>query len=82
MIIISSIVMCQRHGFGMEHTLTGFAGEVADLWHRRKHLIDSDFAITAWACSIVPVVREDVKARMNGNHRDAIERVIKKIYHV
>ena len=27
------------------------------------------------------VVREDVKARMDGNHREAIERVITKMYH-
>ena len=64
----------------MDHTLTGFAGEVADIWHRRKHRVDSDFAITAWACSIVPQIRDDVKARMDGNHRESIEKVIAKLY--
>ena len=65
MIIISYVLLCQRHGWGMDHTLTGFA---------------SDFAITARACSVVQVIREDVKARMDGNHCEAIEQVITKMY--
>ena len=60
--------------------MTGFAGEIADFWYKHKHKIDSDFAVTAWACIIVEVVREDAKARMDGEHREAIERVIAKMY--
>ena len=46
----------------------------------RKHRVDSDFAITAWVCSVVQVIREDVKARMDGNHHEVIGRVITKMY--
>ena len=60
--------------------MTDFAGEVADIWNRRKHHVDSNFAITAWVCRIVPVVREGVKARMDGNHREGIKRFITKMY--
>ena len=56
----------------MDHTLTGFAGEVADIWHWCKHRVNSNFDIVAWACSIVQEIRKDVKARMYGNHREAI----------
>ena len=49
-------------------------------WTARKSRIESDFAITAWALCIMPEVRADVAARMNGNHREAIERVIRKLY--
>ena len=38
-----------------------------------------DFAITAWVCSVHPVIMVDVAARMNGQHRNKIEKCIRKL---
>lgn len=46
----------------------------------RKPLLEHDLAITAWALCIMPDVRKDVAVRMNGDHREAIERVIRKLF--
>jgi hypothetical protein len=54
--------------------------QVLQAWERRAKPIESDFAYTAWALCIMPEVMEDVDARMTGCHRDAIERVIPKLY--
>ena len=50
------------------------------LWNARKLKIEHDFAIAAWSLCFVKEVREDVAARINGSHREAIERVIRKLY--
>ena len=39
-----------------------------------------DFAITAWACSIMPEIMLDVKRRMTGYHRNAIETCIRRLF--
>ena len=64
----------------MDHNLIGFAGEVMDIWCHRRNNIESDFAIAGWICSVMEPVRADVKARMNGDHREAVERVIVKMF--
>ena len=63
----------------MDHTLTGFAGELMDTWCRRKCNIETDFVITGWICSVLKPVRADVKARMNGNHCKAVEHIVVKM---
>ena len=63
----------------MDHLLDGFAGDLMTIWYRRKQRIESDFAITGWIVSVLEPVRADVKARMNGEHRDAVERVVAKM---
>ena len=50
------------------------------LWNARKENIEHDFAIAAWSLCDMKEVREDVSARMNGSHREAIESVIRKLY--
>ena len=49
-------------------------------WNARKEKIEHNFAITAWSLCVMKEVREDVSARMNGSHREAIEHVIRKLY--
>ena len=50
------------------------------LWNARKENIEHDFAIAARSLFVMKEVREDVTARINGSHREAIERVIRKLY--
>ena len=49
-------------------------------WNRRKDKLQSDLAIAAWMLSVSEDTRRDVKARKNGGHHDAMERVIKKLF--
>ena len=49
-------------------------------FQKRTKKVVSDFAILAWILSVKPEIREDVKERCVGKHRDAAERVIKKLY--
>ena len=50
------------------------------LWNSQKEKIEHDFAISDWSLCVMKEVREAVAARMNGSHREAIERVIRKLY--
>ena len=50
------------------------------LWNTRKLNIEHNFVIAAWSLCVMKEVMEDVAARMNGSHREAIDRVIRKIY--
>ena len=50
------------------------------LWNARKEKIEHDFSIEACSLCVMKEVREDVAARINGSHREAIERVIRKLY--
>ena len=50
------------------------------LWEARKVKLHHDVAVMAWALSVDKQVREDVKNRMRGEHRDAIERVLTKFF--
>ncbi len=36
-------------------------------WSKRKHQLEHDYAITAWALSLLPEIRKDVAERMDGN---------------
>ena len=50
------------------------------LWKKRELSIVGDFVIAAWALCVMPEVRKDCKERMTGKHRDAIDRVIEKMF--
>lgn len=49
-------------------------------WKSRQDKLNHDWAIVGWALSVSEDVREDVKERMTGGHRDAIERVITRMF--
>lgn len=49
-------------------------------WTKRKTLLEHDFAVTGWALSILPEIREDVQLNLDGDKRMAIERVITKLH--
>ena len=50
------------------------------LWEARKVKLHHDVAVMAWALSVDKQVREDVKNRMRGEHRDALEREFTKFF--
>lgn len=52
-------------------------------WEHRKTKIEHDYAITGWALSVMADICRDVDERIdedNGKHRDAIERVVKRLH--
>jgi hypothetical protein len=58
---------------------TSISDLVAAAWIKRKEKVNSDYAITAWALSTIPAIREDVKVRLKGRHRLSIESTVKKL---
>ncbi len=45
---------------------------------KRTQLFEHDFAVTGWALSILPEIRDDIKLNLDGYKRMVIERVIAK----
>lgn len=60
----------------------GFSLGSKILWHweHRKVKIEHAYAITGWALCIMIEVHEDVRNRLNGEHRTAMEKVIKLLH--
>jgi hypothetical protein len=53
--------------------------KVKDLWQKRRPKLISDFAIAGWLLSPIPEIYDDSSANMNGEHRDAVDRLLKKV---
>ena len=51
-----------------------------DAWTARKGKLEHDWAILGWVLSVDPEVRVDVRERITGDHRDAVERLIVKLH--
>ncbi len=49
-------------------------------WDHRRVKLEHDYSIAGWVLCILPEVQQDVKARLNGDHRDAIERVVERLH--
>lgn len=58
----------------------GMGKTVLQAWKRRRKALVSDYAITAWMLSPIPEVMMDVHINHKGKHRDACERLLKKLY--
>ena len=58
----------------------GLGTKIKSMWANRKVNLDHDYAITAWILSVMPEVRKDVDARISGEHREAVERVIERLH--
>jgi len=56
--------------------------KVEFLWNKRKSRLEHDYSIAGWALCVMPEVMDDCSRRMTGDHRDAIERVVKKLHTV
>ena len=60
----------------------GLGADVRAAWKRRKEKLQHDYAITGWALSVSPEVMADVNARMTGEHRNAIERLVVRLHSI
>ncbi len=49
-------------------------------WMKRKLLLEYDCAVTRWALSILPEIRDDVRLNLDGYLRMTIESVIAKLH--
>lgn len=54
--------------------------KVLDIWNKRRNKLINDFTIAGWLLSPIPEVYFDSCANMTGEHRDAVERLLKKMY--
>ena len=57
-----------------------FGSKILWHWEHRKIKIEHEYAITAWALCVMDDVREDVRVRLIGEHRLAMEKVIKRLH--
>jgi hypothetical protein len=53
--------------------------KVIDIWKKRREKLVTDFAIAGWLLSPIPEVYEDSRLNMTGEHRDAVDRLLKKM---
>lgn len=53
---------------------------VIDIWNKRREKLVTDFAIAGWALSPIPEIYEDSRLNMKGEHRDAIDRLLTRMY--
>ena len=53
-----------------------FGEAILEHWNRRKTKVEHAYSITAWALCVMKEIREGVRVRMIGTHRDAIEEVL------
>lgn len=49
-------------------------------WEKRRERLEHPYSITGWALSVEPEVYKDCAARFTGEHRDAIEEVVRKLH--
>lgn len=52
----------------------------SNAWDKRSKKLEHDMAITGWMVSPLPECREDAMHNHEGYHRDAVERLIKKLF--
>jgi hypothetical protein len=58
----------------------GLGGLVEMAWLNRKPKLENDYSIAAWALSVMPEVYDDCTSRLTGDKRNAIERVVRKLF--
>ena len=58
----------------------GLGGLVEMAWLSRKPKLENYYSIAAWALSVMPEVYGDCNARLSGDDRNAIERVVRKLF--
>ena len=57
----------------------GIYGEVASAVSSRAPTIQTDYALTAWILCVRPDIQADAKDRLSGDHRNRIEKVVRKL---
>mmetsp|Transcript_118603 Transcript_118603/g.232913 ORF Transcript_118603/g.232913 Transcript_118603/m.232913 type:complete len:602 (-) Transcript_118603:31-1836(-) len=59
---------------------TTLGQKVIGFWKKRRDKLVCDFSIAGWLLSPMQEIRNDSDENMTGEHRDAIERLLKKMY--
>jgi hypothetical protein len=59
----------------------GIGESIIKLWYKRRPQLVSDFAIAGWLLSPLEEIREDAKRNKAPEHAEAMDRVLKKLYH-
>jgi hypothetical protein len=57
-----------------------FGDLLAMSWKIHKVKLDHDYSIIGWVLSIMLEVYKDAKERLTGEHRDAVEHVVMKLF--
>jgi hypothetical protein len=53
--------------------------KVKELWFKRREKLITDFAIAGWLLSPIHQIYDDSTRHMSGDHRDAVDRLLKKL---
>ena len=61
-------------------TMTTLGQKVIDIWKKRRDKLINDFSIAGWLLSPIPDVYNDSRENSNGQHRNAIDRLLKKMF--
>jgi hypothetical protein len=67
-------------GLGYERASCNFGQLALLLWEKRRVKLEHDYSITAWVLCVMPEVYQDACTRMNGDHRVAIERCVRRLH--
>ncbi len=62
------------------NTTMSFGRQVTWHWNKCKQHIEHEYSIAAWALCVMASVRTDVRERLTGKHRDAIEKVVTRLH--
>jgi hypothetical protein len=62
------------------NTTMSFARQVSWHWNKRKLHIEHKYSITAWALCVMGSVRNNVRVRLTGHHRNTIEKVVSHLH--
>jgi len=54
--------------------------KLIEIWNRRKEKLINDYSISAWLLCPMKEVFEDARDNHKGEHRDAMERLFRKLY--
>ena len=64
-----------------EEEQTTLLGDMLTMsWNSRKVKLDHDYSIIGWALSVMPEVYKDARERLTEEHRDKIERAVRKLF--
>ena len=59
---------------------TTLGQKVLDIWNKRRNKLINDFTVAGWLLSPIPEVYQDAGTNSTGEHRNAIDRLLKKMY--
>jgi hypothetical protein len=65
---------------GIDRATASFGNNVLLEWENRKAKLEHDCSIAGWCLSVQKDVFDDCSARFTGMHKDALERVVRKLH--